>query len=1196
MGAKLKRFFSVPLMALVLVMGLALTGAFAADGVVNTSVADFRVNLDRTVTDTSKAVNVVVELLDEQGRVDVFAETNVDHIYVSAGSIIGTIHYSNNPDETGDDAGSFAANTAKIATTNGRAGFNITYNQPGTDTLRFYVVVVDTDGDTLTIGPKEYNITVNQAPNQADQLRLISMTPDDTTKTDNKEIDYTADNDSDGNVGIVNDSDDDAVDDTRGQIDAGEAFTLQVKALKSGSPTIYQNGTVTVKFVPVDTADSDGNNAYSSDCSNVVTVEGIMENGVAFIHVPAGTLTKAGKYAIYLSAESVNGTITQETVGHIFVDALGPAKVSASLDRDYINDSNIVSPTLTVSLVDQYGNKADKGEVTSNVDVTVSATNGVLLSGASSTTVTVSSGNNSTTLSSFSVDTGDNAPTVDANTGMGSSTISIACNDYEVETSELSLTIYEKKLVAKYEATQTYTAGTVLSDSIRVGVAADGNSSFTTASVFTVTQDDTNDDFDVAKFEIGNDSTDPANPNLQANPIQWDNGGTCQTENTATLANGKYWVVRVEDGTTSGIKVTLLDEDGNTIATADNQSEGSDITLSASCGGVTGYVVVNIPSGTHTSGATEEAYINVQTTLKTKQVQVDLYDPDVSTTEPVDSVTSMVGVDGLVALKFTKANTGDGDEYFKVTYLSSGYQYQPGATTATTITVNPADAYTMKVYQEASSDYDACAGTGTASQEITSVAAELSGGTAAFTFYGSADAASADGEDGDYYVQIEDAYGNEITSGTIYWESDSDPLNPTLSTTSFDISEYGTATYDEAGTDNLTFSTDIPGVQPVTVGVTVTEPTQIASVEVVPATEYVLTNGEIPVVVRAYDENGDLIAWSEGDFKVIISDPSKIELRQSDRSTVLENGDNLPASATGEYVLSLLAYNTPGDLTITVRNVSGSIQGSATVQIVNSVDDIPAPVASVVFSPASVSIEPSGSMDVTLTVMDSEGNGLADKTCTIETDAADVAEPAVASVTTGADGTATVTINAGAIESEAHITATCEGVSGMLTVTVTQAPACSADNLSACTTEEDCTAAGGYWYDNACHAQPQGEAQEPPTGEGMTEMVDPAENSYMPYEEGAVGVNFNYTAPVYVFAGMFSCDFSQVWWLNWEGGSCFFGEDIPMEPVESLSCSDVELPTDAGYVFWMVVNTDDLGSYDWQSNYLLQFYQVGECE
>ena len=247
----------------------------------------------------------------------------------------------------------------------------------------------------------------------------------------------------------------------------------------------------------------------------------------------------------------------------------------------------------------------------------------------------------------------------------------------------------------------------------------------------------------------------------------------------------------------------------------------------------------------------------------------------------------------------------------------------------------------------------------------------------------------------------------------------------------------------------------------------------IASVEVVPATEYVLTNGEIPVVIRAKDQNGNLISWGANDLILLVDHPDYVTIRQSDRATTIANGDNLPADTDGEYVISLVALNTVSDVTITVRNASGSVEGSATVHIVNSINDIPVPVAAVSFSPSSVMVAPNGSVDVTLSVTDSEGNGLANKTCTLESDAENIATPASTTVTTGSDGTATVTINAGSVEGEAHITATCEGVSGVVTVTVSEeAQECTPETPEYCKTQEDCEAVGAYWYDGVCNAEP----------------------------------------------------------------------------------------------------------------------------
>ncbi len=153
---------------------------------------------------------------------------------------------------------------------------------------------------------------------------------------------------------------------------------------------------------------------------------------------------------------------------------------------------------------------------------------------------------------------------------------------------------------------------------------------------------------------------------------------------------------------------------------------------------------------------------------------------------------------------------------------------------------------------------------------------------------------------------------------------------------------------------------------------------------------------------------------------------------------------------------------------------------------------------------------------------------------------------------------------------------------------------CSFEYLGYCTTQEDCEAAGGHWCDGICQAGACG-AEAPPTGEPQVGMADPQTNAHMPLTDGQVNVNFNYSAPVYIFAGMFNCDFSQVKWLNCSGDTCAFGDKIPTTPVTTWQAEGVELPYEAGYVFWMVVNTGDLNNYNWRSNYILRFYLLGIC-
>ena len=186
-----------------------------------------------------------------------------------------------------------------------------------------------------------------------------------------------------------------------------------------------------------------------------------------------------------------------------------------------------------------------------------------------------------------------------------------------------------------------------------------------------------------------------------------------------------------------------------------------------------------------------------------------------------------------------------------------------------------------------------------------------------------------------------------------------------------------------------------------------------------------------------------------------------------------------------------------------------------------------------------------------------------------------------------------VTNTSGTVESN-HLTINVQAIAP-------EQPTCSPNHLDLCTTEADCTAAGGNWCNGACQAEEcaaeeEAAAHEPPSGEAQTGVADPQNNDYMPMAEGKVDVNFTFTKPVYVFAGMFSCDFSQVKWLSCDDNGCAFGDDLPTTPVSDWQAQGVALPFDSGYVFWMVVNTDDLTNYDWQSNYLLQFYTVGTCE
>ncbi|MBX6424254.1 Ig-like domain-containing protein [Thermosulfurimonas sp. F29] len=1029
MGSKVSKFLGVPLLALMWVFVLAL-GAFAGDGVVNTSVSDFRVNLDRTEVSVGSSVNVVVELLNENGEVDVFAESGVDYAYVDVGTVIGTI---NGPAENGtnvDAWGSFAADTMKVAVKNGVARFHITYNTPGEDTLRVQVFVKDVDGDYLALPAKLIPITVHPAPNQAAGLLLVSIEPDNPGG-DNVGAEYAnSTTNSTGNVA---------------KIDAGQPFTMKVLACAnlncttSANTTLYQNGEFTIYFVP----------QGASDCEGVVTVTGEMQNGVALVHVPAGTLTKAGNYTIYMSGESTLGEIHEVQTGTLTVDPLGPARVQAALDFNYMDNdkSNAGSPTLTVTLVDQYGNPADTDEVTSPVEVQVSS-NYKVLAGTDTATITINNGTNTATFSDFRLDA-PLAATAFSN-GMVTATLSFSA-PYEVTPSSLELTIYQKGLlVIGHNA--TYTAGQTLANAILVGLVDNA-----TDNTFTLKSSNSS----IANATVAGNFT---------NATAWcDEAYTLEivTNGTSTNATLKCGTTVVSTATGVGTSWDVFG-DGSLVIDLDNTTNAT-VTFQA-----------------------DSALLN-------KSVVVELYDNGTK----VGEVTSRIVGIGVVDLRYNKAFTGDGGEYYVVRWGSTGTQYMPDRSDNFTISVNPAEAYRIAVYKEKTADYNACIGRGSDRTDVSAgIESTYSGAPVSFEFWNNATAPA-----GDYVVVVEDAYGNVKTGETIYVDALEGVA--TLNATSMDNGEAVKATFNSVGNDTLEFAVSIPGVDPVQVPVRVVESAKLSRIEVLPGREYALTNGQIPLLIKAYDENGDPIAWNSGTFTLLVSNPSAVKIYDKTGTTEYHHGDVLPAStATGELVLIVEVQNTPGDVEFTVRNTSGSVADTATVHIVRSVNDIPASVASVAFEPTSVSVQPEGTVSATLRVTDSEGNGLSGRTCTLSTDAENVAAPATDTVQTGADGEVPVEIQAGTIEGTAHITATCEGVTGSLTVTVSAQPVCSSDNLTACTTQSDCEAAGGvwengtcvapqpaeecssdnltacttqtdcenaggYWYDGACHAEPQ---------------------------------------------------------------------------------------------------------------------------
>ena len=339
-------------------------------------------------------------------------------------------------------------------------------------------------------------------------------------------------------------------------------------------------------------------------------------------------------------------------------------------------------------------------------------------------------------------------------------------------------------------------------------------------------------------------------------------------------------------------------------------------------------LTVTVNEDEYDAGETVESAINVSVdgaTVTGKRVKVDLYDDSDSL---IESVTSTTNDDGNAALRFTKAVDPG---YFVVSYISSGQAYGP-VKLDDDITVNPADATDLQLYQ-AAIDYDQCLGTGTPVQELTEI-----------NVVEGEDFTISDTVTGTYYGILKDAFGNQA-DGTIYWESDSDSGQLTK-----------TFSYATAGTYTLTFYSVELGVDPVEVTVNVTaeedETTPVlTSIELLPSSETMLANGEIPFVVKAYDADGEPYAWDENELTILMDPSHRVMVRPKERfgcnhmafaqhEGTYSNGDFL-SGACGELVLSVVAGSTVGDVTLTVRTTDGTVQDAVVLHVVDSIHDFP---------------------------------------------------------------------------------------------------------------------------------------------------------------------------------------------------------------------------------------------------------------
>ena len=162
---------------------------------------------------------------------------------------------------------------------------------------------------------------------------------------------------------------------------------------------------------------------------------------------------------------------------------------------------------------------------------------------------------------------------------------------------------------------------------------------------------------------------------------------------------------------------------------------------------------------------------------------------------------------------------------------------------------------------------------------------------------------------------------------------------------------------------------------------------------------------------------------------------------------------------------------------------------------------------------------------------------------------------------------------------------------------------CSLNNLRACSDEQSCRDAGGYWYSQTCYEVAQSVPDSP-----VTDIVTDLHNSPITVEAGEDGTSLNMSFDygdneMYLIAGIMDPDFTETFFLN---QSCDFGGiGLILEGEGAINC-DVSLPPEGfdaenltgTIIFWMISAENMLSpGFDWQNgHYELLFFTISDLE
>jgi len=404
------------LISLVAAGVLGTVGVAATDGEVDqTAAADFRVVVDKTKVEKGKDIIVTIDLLNSEGTLD-----NLEGLYGNTVEVKRTTTLEADITAIDNDI------------SDGTAIYRVTEKEVGTDTLSFSVLIRDAEGDAKVLPPKTLSIQVVQPTNKGAGLEIVAIEPLETDDTAKK---VTFDGKTDKNATIW----------------AGGGFTVKVEAIKTKDNStkddekeVSQNSLVKVKLI------------NSSDSSCVVAEIGSdeMQDGLAYITVPAETVKAAGNYKIVAYTTTDNTDVDLFSDGERWIESaeynltvlpLEPAKVVLGGDTYLFRTKTgkEKNATIYVTLVDKYGNPANIKKV-EETKVTLEATNSVLLNGSQSPVDIVVKNKNNTAEVNVSVnkDKFDDL-LVDPITKVGKTTISIDKNDKSLENGEsIDLDIY----------------------------------------------------------------------------------------------------------------------------------------------------------------------------------------------------------------------------------------------------------------------------------------------------------------------------------------------------------------------------------------------------------------------------------------------------------------------------------------------------------------------------------------------------------------------------------------------------------------------------------------------------------------------------------------------------------------------------------------------------------------------------------